>query len=102
LKNKLFVVTNRKRVKNGTLCDAVNRACPFADAIILREKDLNDPELLNLAQQVKKITDSHNTPLIINNNLKVAEQIKAFGYHIGIKNYREEGVRTKLGLSIQH
>ncbi|EEG78418.1 thiamine phosphate synthase [Dethiobacter alkaliphilus] len=100
MKNKLFVVTNRKLVKDGTLCDAVNRACPFADAIILREKDLSHQELLDLAQQVKKITDSYNTPLIINNNLQVAGQIEAFGYHSGIKNYRQENVRTRLGLSI--
>ena len=51
----LFVVTNRKLVKSGTIYDAVERTVSSgADVIILREKDLTEDELLKIAVEVKK------------------------------------------------
>jgi thiamine-phosphate pyrophosphorylase len=35
------------------------------------------------ALQVKAVTDKHNVPLIINDNLDVARRVNAFGIHVG-------------------
>ena len=36
-----------------------------------------------IASRIKKVTDKYNIPLIINDNLDVAKNIKADGIHIG-------------------
>ncbi|HAP95548.1 thiamine phosphate synthase [Epilithonimonas hominis] len=79
------------------------------DIIQLREKDISTKDFLKKALFLKEITDKHNTPLIINDNPKVAEKSAAAGIHVGnndITPYelRKDGVfQNKLiGYSIEY
>lgn len=49
----------------------------------IREKEKNYDEFFQIASRIKKVTDKYNIPLIINDNLDVAKNIKADGIHIG-------------------
>ncbi|WP_126973992.1 thiamine phosphate synthase [Gynurincola endophyticus] len=53
------------------------------DIIQLREKDLSTDVFLKRAVELKQITDKYNVPLIINDNITVAEKVDAFGIHVG-------------------
>lgn len=99
----LVVITNRKLVARGNIFDAVQRAASAgADAVILREKDLSDQALLQMAKDLKKITDECRIPLIINGNVKVAREAGAYGYHTGYKGYFAGSLDLplKLGISV--
>lgn len=53
------------------------------DIIQLREKN-DSPELfLQKAQQLLEITDKYGIPLIINDNIEVAEKVSSAGIHVG-------------------
>ncbi|MDN3593747.1 thiamine phosphate synthase [Zunongwangia endophytica] len=53
------------------------------DIIQLREKNLNTSDFIKKAEKLKKLTDRYNIPLIINDNLEVANAVDAFGIHVG-------------------
>ncbi|KAF5273157.1 hypothetical protein FQR65_LT17231 [Abscondita terminalis] len=53
------------------------------DIIQLREKHTSTPAFIEKALRLKEITEKHQIPLIINDNLKVAIEVNAFGIHVG-------------------
>jgi thiamine-phosphate pyrophosphorylase len=53
------------------------------DIIQLREKNNSSAAFLKKARQLIKITDQYNIPLIINDNIDVAEQADTAGIHVG-------------------
>ncbi|OFI05863.1 regulatory protein TenI [Clostridium acetireducens DSM 10703] len=101
--NLVYVVTNRKLIKSGNLCEKVEQCLKGgADAIILREKDLPSQELLSICLSLKKVTDKYNIPLIINNNIEVAKESKAFGVQLSFNTFKNEKIDFKgaIGVSI--
>jgi len=87
----LYVITNRKIVTDNNLIKVIKSAVDGGvDAIILREKDLVYNELINLANKIKKIIYNKNILLIINSNKRVAQEIKADGYHLGFSDFIEQ------------
>ncbi|MFL9843447.1 thiamine phosphate synthase [Flavobacterium rhizosphaerae] len=53
------------------------------DLVQLREKHKSTAEFTLIAQKLKRLLDSYNIPLIINDNLNVAMAIGATGIHVG-------------------
>lgn len=68
-----------------------------ATLVQLREKALDDAAFLDLAQRVKRVTDAHAVPLIINDNLRVALASDAAGLHIGQSDGEVGTLRRLLG-----
>lgn len=84
---KIFVVTNRKLIKDGNLIRVVEASIKGgADAIILREKDLSSEELYSLALEIKEVT-RERIPLIINGNYEVAAKSKAEGIQLSYNTF---------------
>lgn len=52
-------------------------------AVQLREKDLAGRELFDLARKTKKLTDTYNAKLFINDRVDVALAVRAAGIHLG-------------------
>jgi len=63
------------------------------DCIQLREKNDATAEFIQKAKQLKDITDQYNIPLIINDNLEVAQHIQAAGIHVGNKDAKPVDLR---------
>lgn len=99
----LYIITNRKLVKKGTLPEVVETAAKGgAGAIILREKDLDFHELLPIALDVKEKIKDTKCKLIINSNIEVAREVKAHGIHCSYEYFIKESPKFlgEIGVSI--
>jgi thiamine-phosphate pyrophosphorylase len=102
MKKGIYVVTNRRLIKEGALEDICKKSAEGgAAAIILREKDLETEELLELAYRVKNKLKGR-APLIINGSYEVAEKVNADGLHLGFSAFMnfEAEFSGCLGVSI--
>lgn len=98
----IVIITNRRLIKDGDLFQKIEGACRGgASHIMLREKDLDDGALLELAIKVKVITDRYGKKLIINNNIPVANQLKAYGVQLSVSGLKDiERCAVKVGISV--
>ena len=71
----LYVITDSTYHTTETLLRAVDEACKGGATLIqLREKDTGGRSYLELAQQVKSVTDRYSVPLIIDDRVDGAIQ----------------------------
>ena len=62
----------------------IQKSCTAgAELVQLRLKNISEKKLLKFATEVREITSHFQTRLIINDNYKVAKEIKADGVHLG-------------------
>lgn len=81
-----------------TLEECVRKAILGGVTIVqLREKELDSRELYQTALSVKKVTDSFNVPLIINDRVDIALAVDAAGVHVGPKDLDAGVIRRLLG-----
>lgn len=94
----LYLVTDRTLMHTATLSQAVEQAILGGCTMIqLREKNISTLEFYHLAQNIKKITDKHHTPLIINDRIDIAMAVDAAGVHIGQSDLPAAIVRKVIG-----
>ncbi|MBW2962839.1 thiamine phosphate synthase [Mesonia aestuariivivens] len=105
---KLYLVISEESCINDHFLKVAEQAVKGGvDLVQLREKNASSAEFQHKAFQLKEILDRYNVPLIINDNLKVAQQIEAFGIHVGTsdtppKQIRQNWKKVKcLGYSIE-
>ena len=80
---KLYVITDRQRCAPTPLVDVVSELLDVGiTAIQLREKDLSDPELIELARPIAELCQNYEAKLFINTNIRVALKIGATGVHL--------------------
>lgn len=78
------------------------------DIIQLREKHASTREFIEKALRLKEITEKYHIPLMINDNLRVAIAVDAFGIHVGNSDTPPTVIRDKwpycscLGYSIEY
>lgn len=97
----IYFVTNRHLNKNSYY-KVIEEACQAGiDYLILREKDLNYREYLEISEKIKGITDKYKIPLIINGNIEICRKLKPYGYHCGYREFMELGkVYRYQGVSV--
>lgn len=95
----LYAVTDRRWLHTGqTLAQQVEQALQGGITMLqLREKQMSEEDFLTEAQEIKKLTDAYQVPLIINDNLTVACQSNAAGLHIGQDDGSIAATRQTLG-----
>ena len=94
----LYVITDSTYHTTETLLRAVDEACRGGATLIqLREKDTGGRSYLELAQQVKSITDRYSVPLIIDDRVDVAIACDAAGVHVGASDLPVAVCRRLLG-----
>ena len=94
----LYVITDSTYHTTETLLHAVDEACKGGATLIqLREKDTGGRSYLELAQQVKSITDRYSVPLIIDDRVDVAIACDAAGVHVGASDLPVAVCRRLLG-----
>ncbi len=94
----LYLVTDRRWLKNETLPDVVEKAIKNGASFVqLREKSLGFDKFKQLALEIKQITDLYNIPFVINDNIDIAIEVDADGVHIGQGDLDVEKARKYIG-----
>lgn len=95
---KLCLVTHRQNQPFDSYLDFIMQ-CIHAGvtSVQLREKNLNEGELLEMARCLKKNLSPLGVPLIINDCLEVAKQVNAEGVHLGQSDASVTKARALLG-----
>lgn len=94
----LYAVTDRAWVGKKTLLEQIEEVLRGGVTLLqLREKNLPEEEFLKEAIQVKELCHRYNVPLIINDNVDVAEKAGADGVHVGIEDAPVAEIRRRMG-----
>ncbi|WP_315109233.1 thiamine phosphate synthase [Clostridium intestinale] len=94
----VYLVTDRDVLKGRDLCEAIEASIKGGVTLVqLREKDISSLDFYNLAVAVKKITDKHNVPLIINDRIDIALAVDAAGVHVGQSDIPTKVARKIIG-----
>ncbi|MGL5086692.1 MAG: thiamine phosphate synthase [Clostridium sp.] len=101
----IYLITNRILAVNKEFYEIIEESISAGiSAIIIREKDLSYYKLLKMAKKIKGIIGKRNVKLIINSDLKVAEEIEAYGFHSSYKNFIERRLQLEfngvIGVSV--
>jgi thiamine-phosphate pyrophosphorylase len=95
---KLYLVTDRTILGARDLARSVEEAILGGVTIVqLREKDISSREFFHLAAGIKRVTDSHRVPLIINDRVDIALAVDAAGVHVGQSDLPAKIVRDLIG-----
>lgn len=94
----LYAVTDRAWLRGETLEEQVEKAIKGGVTFVqLREKECSQSEFLEIANNIKKVTDKYRVPLVINDNVEIAIACGADGVHIGQSDMELRVARKKLG-----
>lgn len=97
----LYLVTDRGLMSTQTLTEAVEQAILGGCTMVqLREKESSSLEFYEQAQEVKRITDRYEVPLIINDRVDIALAVEAAGVHIGQSDLPVSDVRRLIGMEM--
>lgn len=81
---RLYLVISESDCPGRNYLDVAEEAIKGGvDIVQLREKKCGQLVFLEKALKLKKITDKYGVPLIINDDLYVAQQVDAAGMHVG-------------------
>lgn len=94
---KLYLVSDRRWNPDGYMKDLEIALDNGVTCLQIREKDLQEEEFLQVALQMKELTDSRKVPFIINDNIKVMIKSDADGLHIGQGDLSCKIAREKIG-----
>lgn len=94
----LYLVTDRRWLKNETLPDVVEKAIKNGVSFVqIREKNLDFKKFKKLALEIKQVTDLYNIPFVINDNIDLTIEVDADGVHIGQDDLDIETARKYIG-----
>lgn len=80
----LYAVTDSTWLKGRKLADVVEETIIGGTTFIqIREKKLSYEKFVELAKEVKKVTDRYHVPFVVNDEVEIAKKIDADGVHIG-------------------
>ena len=80
---KLYAITDRRSCAETPLVTVISELLDAGvNAIQLREKDLNDTELIQLAQPIAELCRNYKAKLFINTNTRIALEVDAAGVHL--------------------
>jgi len=95
---RLYAVTDRTWVGSQTLEKQVEETLRAGTTFLqLREKDLSEEVFLEEAKRIKKLTDFHHIPFVINDNVQIALKSDADGVHVGQRDMQVIKAREILG-----
>ena len=93
---KLYVITDRHRCAPTSLADVVSELLDVGvNAIQLREKDLDDTELIQLAQPITELCRNYKAKLFINTSTRIAREVGAAGVHLPANAESVEMVKAR-------
>lgn len=98
LSSRLLVVTDRHQTKGRPLVSLLQRVLAAGISTIqLRERDLSARELVALAREVRVVTGSCNSQLLINDRIDVTLALEGVGVHLRSNSLPPSVARRLLG-----
>ena len=95
---KLYAITDRHRCAPTPLADVVSELLDAGvTAIQLREKDLGNTELIQLARPIARLCRNYEAKLFINTNTHIALEVGAAGVHLPASAVSVDTVKTQSG-----
>ena len=95
----LYGVTDRAWVGDMSFLEQIEDALKGGVTLLqLREKNLNEAELIGQAVQVKALCSKYGVPLIINDNPEAAIKSGADGVHVGAEDMPIAKIRKLAGM----
>ena len=74
----LYAVTDRNWLNNDTLYEQVEKTIKGGVTFVqLREKNLDEENLINEALEIQKLCRKYNIPFVVNDNVEIARAINA-------------------------
>ncbi|MCK4417030.1 MAG: thiamine phosphate synthase [Candidatus Latescibacteria bacterium] len=105
----LYVITDFNLCRGRPLAEVVELAIQGGARVIqYREKYLPEKEMIKEGRRLRRMTQKYDVPLIINDNLRVAEAVGADGVHLGqtdtpLAQARQTlGTRKIIGISVSN
>ena len=94
----LYLITDRHQTAGRPLTDVVRAALQGGvRAVQLREKDLPDDELLELAGNLRRLTRESGAHLLINSRIDICRAVGADGVQLGVSGISVDEARRALG-----
>lgn len=95
---RLYAVTDQTWSNDITLKEQVELAIQGGVTFVqLREKKKSKEEIIQIAREIKQITDKYQIPFVINDNVEVALEVGADGVHVGQEDMKAVEARRILG-----
>lgn len=95
---RLYAVTDSMWLRGRTLPEAVEEALKGGATFMqIREKELPYNGFVQLARDVKAVTDRYHVPYVIDDEVEIAKEIDADGVHIGQSDKGLKEARNILG-----
>ena len=95
---RLYAVTDRTWLNGRRLADVVAQAIDGGATFVqLREKCLDEHDLLAEAEELSALCHFRHVPFVIDDNVEVALAAGADGVHVGQSDMEAGDVRAKLG-----
>ncbi|MDO5562706.1 MAG: thiamine phosphate synthase [Synergistaceae bacterium] len=95
---RLYAITDRHWLEGSPLAEHVELAVRSGVTMVqIREKDISRGEYISCAEEIKSVTDKHNIPFIVNDDVDVALACGADGVHVGQDDMNARGVRRLVG-----
>ena len=94
----LYAITDRYWLNGNKLADVVENVLKNGATFLqLREKELSEPEFEAEGRSLLELCHRYRVPLIINDNVELAERIGADGVHVGQSDMELTRAREILG-----
>ncbi len=94
----LYAVTDRHWLKEQTLYAQVEEAIAGGATFVqLREKQMDEADVLQEAKEIQALCRAHHIPFVINDHVEIAKAIQADGVHVGQSDMEALDVRRLLG-----
>lgn len=95
---RLYAVTDRACIGERDFYGAIEEALAGGVSLLqLREKDMDETELIWEAARIKEICRKYGVPLIINDNYRAALEAGADGVHVGLEDTPVSEIRAFAG-----
>lgn len=94
----LYAVTDRHWLRDETLYSQVEKSLKGGVTFVqLREKDLDEENVMREAEALKTLCAKYDVPFVINDNVKLAVDVDADGVHVGQSDMEAGDVRALIG-----
>lgn len=95
---KLYLITDQHVLKGKDFLGSIEASIKGGVTVVqLREKSISSKDYIDLALQVKNITDRYHIPLIINDRVDIALAVDASGVHLGVDDMPISMARKLMG-----